>query len=120
MVTNPPDSSGAAEGLGLPALYCGSVPIKHGGRMETWPSRSRAGGAVWLFSRSPQQLVAQIQRQLLILRKGAVAGASRADTKKAAPVAGVGIGRILSGAGAEQDYMDRGLWSTREICCVLE
>lgn len=88
--------------------------------METWPSRSRAGGDVWLFSRSPWQLVAQIQRQLLILMKGAVAGASRADTEEAAPMAGMGIGRILSGAGAEQDCGDRGFWSTREICCVLE
>lgn len=66
-------------------MYHGLVPIKHGGRMETWPSRSRAGGDVWLFSRSPRQLVAQIQRQLLILRKGAVAGASQADTKKLLP-----------------------------------
>lgn len=54
------------------------------------------------------------------LQEGAVAGASRTDTEKAAPMSGVTVGRILSRAGVEQVCKDRGFWGAREICCVLE
>lgn len=54
------------------------------------------------------------------LQEGAVAGASWTDTEKAAPVAGVVVGRILSRAGVEQACKERGLRGAREICCVLE
>jgi len=43
------------------------------------------------------------------LQEGAVAGTSRTDMDKAAPVAGVVVGRILSRAGVEQACEDGGL-----------
>lgn len=51
------------------------------------------------------------------LQEGAVAGASWTDTEKAAPVAGVVVGRILSRAGVEQACKERGLGCKRDLLC---